>query len=206
VPVHWWNALFLHGHGFWTSLENALVGPGIACISFVCSIGNVPMAAALWHGGISFGGVISFLFADLVTLPLILIYRKYYGTALTLRLVAWFYAVMVVAALATEGIFQVADAVPTSRPGTIVSEHFEWNYTTFLNIVFIGVFATLYFLHRNRARFGERDRYATDPVCGMQVEKTNAPAQLVDGDRDLWFCSDRCAQRYLSEHDGVQQV
>ena len=113
VPMHVWNAVFIEGNGFWTSLENALVGPIIAVISFVCSIGNVPMAAALWHGGISFGGVISFIFADLIVLPLLLIYRKYYGGRLTARLFVWFYAVMVVAALLVEGIFTLFGAVPT---------------------------------------------------------------------------------------------
>jgi len=79
--------LFIHGHGFWTDLENAFVGPLIAIVSWVCSIGNVPLAAALWRGGISFGGVIAFIFSDLIAMPLILIYRKYYGGRLTLRLV-----------------------------------------------------------------------------------------------------------------------
>ena len=86
VPTSAWQALFVTGHGFWTSVENAIVGPFIAIISFVCSIGNVPLAAALWHGGISFGGVIAFLFADLITFPLLMIYRKYYGTRLMLRM------------------------------------------------------------------------------------------------------------------------
>src|SRR5207245_11467829 len=99
VPMEWWNDVFLSGHGFWTSLENVLVGPFIAFISFVCSIGNVPMAAALWHGGITFGGVISFIFADLIALPLVLIYRKYYGAKLALKLLFTFWAVMSVAAL-----------------------------------------------------------------------------------------------------------
>ena len=84
VPIHFWHSVFISGHGFWTSAENAVVGPFIAVISFVCSIGNVPLAAALWVGGISFGGVIAFIFADLITFPLLLIYRKYYGTRLTL--------------------------------------------------------------------------------------------------------------------------
>ena len=101
--MQWWNDLFLHGHGFWTTLENVVLGPFIAVISFVCSIGNVPMAAALWHGGIGFGGVVSFIFADLITIPLLLIYRKYYGTALTLRLFATFWALMSIAGLAVEG-------------------------------------------------------------------------------------------------------
>jgi uncharacterized membrane protein YraQ (UPF0718 family) len=107
VPTHVWNDVFLHGHGFWTSVENVVVGPFIAFISFVCSIGNVPMAAALWHGGISFGGVVAFIFADLIALPLVLIYRKYYGTRLTLRLFGVFYLVMAAAGLITQGLFAV---------------------------------------------------------------------------------------------------
>ncbi|MEA3019060.1 MAG: uncharacterized protein QOI47_584, partial [Actinomycetota bacterium] len=105
VPMHLWNDVFISGHGFWTTLENALIGPFIAFISFVCSVGNVPMAAALWHGGISFGGVISFIFADLIALPLVLIYRKYYGTKLALRILATFWFVMALAGLAVEGLF-----------------------------------------------------------------------------------------------------
>jgi uncharacterized membrane protein YraQ (UPF0718 family) len=101
VPTRVWEAVFVSGHGFWTSLENAIVGPFIALISFVCSIGNVPLAAALWQGGIGFGGVVSFIFADLIALPLILIYRKFYGAKLTIRMVALFWAVMSAAGLLT---------------------------------------------------------------------------------------------------------
>ena len=175
VPMHVWNDVFMTGHGFWTSVENVLVGPFIVFISFVCSIGNVPMAAALWHGGISFGGVISFIFADLIALPLVLIYRKYYGGRLTLRMFVWFYAVMATAGLITEGLFYVAGAIPTSRPETIVTTTFRWNYTTFLNIAFLFAFAVLYWLYRNRERLGGGQQYAIDPVCGMQIEKANAP-------------------------------
>src|SRR5438093_10998100 len=140
VPMRAWADLFLTGHGVWTSLENVVVGPFIAFISFVCSIGNVPMAAALWHGGISFGGVISFIFADLIALPLVLIYRKYYGTALTARLLFTFWAVMSAAGLVVEGLFSGLGLVPKSRPEQIVHTGFQWNYTTFLNIVFLVVF------------------------------------------------------------------
>ena len=93
VPTGFWQSLFLTGHGFWSSLENVVLGPFLAIISFVCSVGNVPLAAALWQGGISFGGVVSFVFADLITLPLLSIYRKYYGTAITLRILGIFWAV-----------------------------------------------------------------------------------------------------------------
>ena len=150
VPTSWWNAVFLHGHGIWTSIENVVVGPFIAIISFVCSIGNVPLAAALWYGGIRFGGVIAFIFADLITLPLLFIYRRYYGTRLTLRLLVWFWAVMSIAGLAVEGLFSVLGLIPTVHGHHIVDTTFHWNYTTFLNIVFLALFAYLYWLYRHR--------------------------------------------------------
>ena len=191
-----WNAVFLHGHGFWTSLENVIVGPFIAFISFVCSIGNVPMAAALWHGGISFGGVVSFIFADLIAFPLVAIYRKYYGGRLTLRLFFLFYGVMAAAGLVVEGIFSVAGLIPKTRPHVIVATSFHWNYTTFLNIVFLVIFAVLYWLYRNRERLGGGERYAIDPVCGMQVEKANAPATALHEGQMYYFCSDHCRERF----------
>jgi uncharacterized membrane protein YraQ (UPF0718 family)/YHS domain-containing protein len=200
VPMEWWNDLFLHGHGFWTTLENVLLGPFIAVISFVCSIGNVPMAAALWHGGIGFGGVVSFIFADLITIPLLLIYRKYYGTKLTLRLFATFWALMSIAGLAVEGIFQLFGVVPTNRPEAVVPAHFQWNYTSFLNIAFIVVLAVLFRLSRRRRPDANEGRYSTDPTCGMQVEKANAPAHLVHDGEDVWFCSDGCKARFEDAH------
>lgn len=196
VPTTAWNDVFLHGHGALTSIENVLVGPLIAIISFVCSVGNVPMAAALWHGGISFGGVIAFIFADLITLPLLLIYRKYYGTRLTLRLLVWFWAVMATAGLAVEGLFALVGAIPKTRPHDVVATSFALNYTTFLNIAFLLVFAYLYYLYRNRRRMGGGEGYAIDPVCGMQVQTANAPAQAVNGGQQVWFCSDHCRERF----------
>jgi len=199
VPVHVWNVVFLHGHGLGTSIENVVVGPFIAIISFVCSIGNVPLAAALWHGGISFGGVVSFIFADLITFPLLLIYRRYYGTGLTLRMLAVFWGVMALAGLVTEGIFTVSGIVPTTRPAQIAPAHFEWNYTTYLNIVFIGLFAVLYWTYRNRERLGGGSGYALDPVCGMQVETANAPASTMHQGHRVYFCSDHCRFKFESE-------
>jgi uncharacterized membrane protein YraQ (UPF0718 family)/YHS domain-containing protein len=196
VPTSAWQALFVTGHGFWTSLENAIVGPFIAIISFVCSIGNVPLAAALWHGGISFGGVIAFLFADLITFPLLMIYRKYYGTRLMLRMLVVFWALMSTAALVTELLFHAAGAVPTTRPAAVVPTGFAWNYTTYLNIVFLALFALLYWTYRNRDRLGAGGRYARDPVCGMQVETTHAPAVRAVGGECVYFCSDHCAERF----------
>ena len=167
VPTSVWQTVFVTGHGFWTSVENVIVGPFIAVISFVCSIGNVPLAAALWKGGISFGGVISFVFADLIAFPLLMIYRRYYGLRLTLRMLAVFWALMATAGLVVEGIFRASGLVPSLRPTTVAAAHFSWNYTTFLNIVFLALFGLLYWTYRNRDRFGAGRGYARDPVCGM---------------------------------------
>jgi uncharacterized protein len=196
VPNNVWNVIFLHGHGVWTSIENALVGPVIAIVSFVCSVGNVALAAALWKGGISFGGVISFVFADLITLPLLLIYRKYYGWRLTLRLLAWFWAVMAAAGLTVEGLFSAAGLIPTHRSVNIAPTHFSWDYTTVLNLVFLGLFGVLYWLYRNRERLGGGAGLAMDPVCGMQVRTADAPARSSFGGEPFWFCSDRCRERF----------
>jgi uncharacterized protein len=185
VPVAFWNTFFLTGHGIWTSIENAIVGPFIALISFVCSIGNIPLAAALWHGGISFGGVISFIFGDLVALPLLLIYRKFYGTKVALRMLAVFWVVM-------------AGLVPASRPVQVAPEHLGLNYTTILNIVFLVLFGVLYWLYRTRDRLGTEHGYAIDPVCGMQVRKASAPARISTADGGYWFCSDRCRERFAA--------
>ncbi|MGH9079797.1 MAG: permease [Acidimicrobiales bacterium] len=199
VPDWLWSTVFLHGHGFWTSLENVIVGPFIAVISFVCSIGNVPLAASLWQGGISFGGVVSFIFADLITLPILLIYRRYYGARLTARMLVLFWGVMSTAGLLTEGIFRVAGLVPASRPAQVAPAHFSWDYTTYLNIVFLTAFALVYWTYRNRERLGGGSGRAIDPVCGMQVESASAPATSVHHDQVAYFCSDRCRDRYEAD-------
>ncbi len=199
VPTHVWNAVFIHGHGFWTSLENVLVGPFIAVLSFVCSIGNVPLAAALWKGGISFGGVVSFVFADLISFPLLLIYRKYYGYQLTLRILAGFWAVMAAGGLVVEALFSAAGLIPHNRSARIVTTAFRWNYTTVLNVVFLVVFAALYWLYRHRDRLGGGRGYAFDPVCGMQVRTEDAPARARHNRRTFYFCSDHCAERFAAD-------
>ena len=180
VPNSWWNAVFLHGHGIWTSIENVVVGPLIAIISFVCSIGNVPLAAALWYGGISFGGVIAFIFADLITLPLLFIYRRYYGTRLTIRLLLWFWAVMSVAGLAVEGLFSALGLIPTVQGHHIVDTTFHWNYTTFLNIVFLALFAYLYWLSRHRGA-AQEDEPVQAAAPARSVAASPPPAQRSGG-------------------------
>ena len=201
VPMWVWQSLFITGHGFWSSLENVVLGPFLAIIAFVCSVGNVPLAAALWSGGISFGGVVAFVFADLITLPLLFIYRKYYGTAMTLRLLAVFWAVMSVAGLAVEYLFAALQILPENRPTEPAMTGLEWNYTTWLNIVALIGFAVLYRLYRTRERHGGGQGYAKDPVCGMQVETANAPASTIRAGQQFHFCSDHCREAF-EQHPG----
>ena len=196
-----WHDLFWTGHGSWTTLKNVVIGPFIGIVSFVCSIGNVPLAAALWRGGISFGGVISFLFADLITLPLLLIYRRYYGMRMMLRMLAAFWFCMSVAALVTESLFRVAGAVPVKRPVVIAASHFAWNYTTSLNFIFVPIFGLLFWLYRSRNHGDTAGEYARDPVCGMQVVAGEAPAAIAHDGMQWFFCSEHCAHRFTEDPD-----
>src|SRR5437870_4918156 len=139
VPNSFWRGLFLEHHGALTTLWGPLIGPLVAILSFVCSIGNVPLAAVLWNGGISFGGVVSFIFADLIVLPILNIYRKYYGRRVSLYLFVAFYAAMVFAGLVVEILFGALGLVPSERNAKVVEASVTWNYTTFLNLVFIGL-------------------------------------------------------------------
>jgi uncharacterized membrane protein YraQ (UPF0718 family) len=143
VPDAVWSKIFLSGHGGATEIWGALIGPLIAVISFVCSVGNVPLAAVLWRGGISFGGVIAFIFADLVILPILDIYRKYYGARVSLYLFVVSYTAMVLAGLIVGFAFNVAGATPTNRNIRIFDTTISWNYDTFLNIAFLLVIAGL---------------------------------------------------------------
>jgi uncharacterized membrane protein YraQ (UPF0718 family) len=143
VPDAFWQHLFLTGHPLLARIWGPFVGPVISIFAFVCSIGNVPLAAVLWNGGISFGGVISFIFADLIILPILVIYRKYYGTTMTLFILATFYATMVAAGFAVELMFGAAGLVPVTRNATVLNPTISWNYTTYLNIAFIVVAVVL---------------------------------------------------------------
>jgi uncharacterized membrane protein YraQ (UPF0718 family) len=196
VPAGFWRSIFLTGHGVLSSVENVLLGPFLAVISFVCSIGNVPLAAALWHGGIGVGGVVAFVFADLITLPLLSIYRTYFGIAVTLRLLAVFWASMSAAGLAVEYLFSGLGIPAPARPRDVVHTGFAWDYTTALNLVALVVAVILYVLYRTR---DTGTQYAKDPVCGMQVEIAHAPAERARDGRRVYFCSDHCAHRFDSQ-------
>ena len=143
VPNEFWQAFFLSADPVWSKIVGPLIGPIVAVFSFVCSIGNVPLAAVLWNGGISFGGVIAFLFADLIILPILDIYRRYYGLRVALLLLGVSYAAMVGAAYVVELIFAVLGLVPQQRSAQVIETHITWNYTTWLNIVFLGLAALL---------------------------------------------------------------
>lgn len=201
VPTNVWTALFTPGHGAWSAIENAVVGPVLAFVSFVCSIGNVPLAAALWKGGISFGGVISFVFADLLAAPLVLIYARFYGTRLAIKLALVFWAVMSGAGLLTQGAFTTLNLIPAGMSGTIATTGFGLNYTTVLDGGAALGLAYLYWLHKNSARLGGGSGYANDVVCGMQVRTADAPAHTRHEGRNYWFCSERC-QDAFSAHPG----
>ena len=143
VPKEFWQAFFLSTDPVGSKIVGPLIGPIVAIVSFVCSVGNVPLAAVLWNGGISFGGVIAFLFADLIVLPILDIYRRYYGLRIALLLLGVSYAAMAGAAYILELAFGVAGLVPQQRSAQIVEARLTWNYTTWLNIVFLGLAALL---------------------------------------------------------------
>jgi uncharacterized membrane protein YraQ (UPF0718 family) len=137
VPKHFWQAFFLQGHPILAKFWGPVVGPIVAILSFVCSVGNVPLAAVLWNGGISFGGIVAFLFADLIVLPILDIYRKYYGLNVSVFLLAIFYVSMALAALAVEFTFGALHLIPQQHSVQIMEESIHWNYTTVLNIIFL---------------------------------------------------------------------
>nr|WP_075232633.1 permease [Mycobacterium colombiense] len=143
VPEKFWQVFFLADHPGLSAIWGPIVGPIVAIVSFVCSIGNVPLAAVLWNGGISFGGVIAFIYADLLILPILNIYRKYYGTKMMLTLLGTFYAAMVAAGYLIELIFGTTHLIPTQRNATVIEASISWNYTTWLNIVFLALAAIL---------------------------------------------------------------
>jgi uncharacterized protein len=143
VPNSFWQHLFLTGHPLAAKLWGPVIGPVISVLSFVCSIGNVPLAAVLWNGGISFGGVISFIFADLIIIPILVIYRKYYGTRMMLALLGIFYVTMVLGGYTVEFLFGGLGLIPAERTAKVAEAGIQWNYTTVLNIIFLLLAAAL---------------------------------------------------------------
>jgi uncharacterized membrane protein YraQ (UPF0718 family)/YHS domain-containing protein len=176
------------------TIENVIIGPIIAVLSFVCSVGNVPLAAVLWSGGISFAGVLAFLFADLIVLPILAIYRKYYGMRFTVRITALMLVTMVIAALIVNGIFSALGLLPTgprpTRADIFTAIHLD--YKLALNLLGVAIFAGLFWLTVRRG--------ASDPVCGMKVDRAKAVTSEFGG-RSYYFCSDHCRQAFEADAD-----
>lgn len=196
IPDSWWSHLFITNHGWWTTVENVVIAPLFAVISFVCSVGNIPLAAALWVKGVSFGGVIAFIFADLVTLPLLLIYRRFYGGARAIRLSLVLWVVMSTGGLLIELIFRALHVVPPIPSHVMMGHEFSLGWNLWLNIVAVVSLLLTFALSR---RSVSDDSVAIDPVCGMQVAK-DSPAAVgdVDGIR-YYFCAPRCQERFMND-------
>lgn len=199
LPASFFNELFVTDAPTAPRLLENVVGVLIAVLSFVCSVGNVPLAAVLWAGGISFSGVIAFIYADLIVIPIILIYVKYYGWRMTSRMVAIMFATMAGAALIVDGIFDGAGLIPGERPDieSITARGIEWNYTTFLNVAFFLIAGALVWLTVRRG--------ARDPVCGMTVDRFKTRFRSAYGGRTHFFCGQGCKtsfdadpERYLT--------
>jgi uncharacterized membrane protein YraQ (UPF0718 family)/YHS domain-containing protein len=191
LPRGFFNGLFItDAPGPLRVAENVIVGPIVAALAFVCSIGNVPLAAVLWAGGISFSGVVAFLFADLLILPIVAYYRKVYGSRFAALLVAVMGGSIVLAALAVDGLFSVAGLIPSHRPSvdSIAERHVTWNYTSVLDILFALVFVALLALTLRRG--------ARDPVCGMTVDRKAGNPTSVYAGKTWFFCGAHCKHRF----------
>ena len=194
------NSLFIQdAPGVPRTLENVVVGPIIAVLSFVCSIGNVPLAAVLWSGGISFGGVVAFLFADLIVLPIIAAYRKYYGWRFAWRITALMFVTTVLAALVVDGLFGGLGLIPSgARPSRAdIFGSVELDYKLVLNLVGLAIFAALFSLTIRRG--------VTDPVCGMKVDRARAVRAGLPGTTHF-FCSEDCRQAFEAEPERMQRA
>jgi len=207
VPNSWWQAFFLTGNPTLNEFWSPVIGPLISMLSFVCSVGNVPLAVVLWNGGISFGGVISFIFADLIILPILNIYRKYYGARMSLYLLGVSYAAMALAGLAVGGVFQLLGLAPTNHHITVFESTPSWSYTTFLDIAFVLLMVVLAWrfvttggveMLRSHAHHhhDEGGMQAEDPVCGMTVDVATAEHTSVLDGKTYYFCSAGCKQRF----------
>jgi hypothetical protein len=197
LPRGFFNALFLtHAWAPLRLVENVLVGPVVAALAFVCSIGNVPLAAVLWAGGSTFAGVVAFLFADLIIVPIVIVYGKYYGVRTAALLVGIMFAAMAIAGLVVDGVFSAFGLVPAHRPSvaSIAERPITWNYTSVLDVLFALVFAALLALTLRRG--------AKDPVCGMTVDRhAGGPTSLI-GRKVIYFCGPGCKAKFDAQFPG----
>jgi YHS domain-containing protein/uncharacterized membrane protein YraQ (UPF0718 family) len=209
VPDSFWQSFFLTNHPVLNQVWGPLVAPVISMLSFVCSVGNVPLAAVLWNGGISFGGVISFIFADLIILPILNIYRKYYGGRNALYLLAVSYVAMALAGFLIGGAFQLLGLAPAHHHVAVFDTAPTWNYTTVLDIATLVLIALLgwRFLKTGgpdmlRAMSAPPGRgHAVDPVCGMSVDPATAREKIEHHGRTYYFCSAGCRSAFEADPD-----
>jgi uncharacterized membrane protein YraQ (UPF0718 family)/YHS domain-containing protein len=173
------------------TIENVIAGPVIAVLSFVCSIGNAPLAAVLWSGGISFAGVIAFIFADLIVLPIVAAYIKYYGREYALRITALMFVTIVLSALIVDGVFSLVGLIPDTRPSrSDIFGSIKLDYKLVLNLLGLAIFAALFWLTVRRG--------ATDPVCGMKVDRSKA-LRAGHAGRTYFFCSEDCRDQFEAD-------
>ncbi len=193
VPQWVWNSLFLQGDGLLASAENAVMGVAIAVLSFVGSMGNVPFAVALWGGGVSFAGVIAFVYADLITIPVLNVYRKYYGWHVMAYILGVFFVTMAFTGFLMEQLFDALGIVPNLAGGTTATEqtYFELNYTFYLNLVAFALSGFLLYVYRRG--LGAPGQYR-DPVCGMPT--SDAGPSATHDDTTYHFCSRRCKRAF----------
>ncbi|WP_128905644.1 permease [Halorubrum amylolyticum] len=193
VPQWVWNTLFIQGDGLLVTAENAIMGVAIAVISFVGSMGNVPFAVALWGGGISFAGVIAFVYADLITIPVLNVYRKYYGWKIMLYILGVFFVTMAFTGFLMELLFDALGIVPDLAGGETAAEqtYFELNYTFYLNLVAFALSGFLVYVYRRG--LGAPGQYR-DPVCGMRTDD-EAPSASHEG-TTYYFCAETCKRTF----------
>jgi uncharacterized membrane protein YraQ (UPF0718 family)/YHS domain-containing protein len=203
VPQWVWNALFLQGDGLLVSAENAIMGVAIAVISFVGSMGNVPFAVALWGGGVSFAGVIAFVYADLITIPVLNVYRKYYGWKVMAYILGVFFVTMAFSGLLMEELFDALGIVPNLAGGQTATEqtYFELNYTFYLNLIAFALSGFLFYVYRRG--LGAPGQYR-DPVCGMRTG-ADGPSLTHDGET-YYFCSESCKRVFTDDPDDYSDV
>ncbi|WP_302080552.1 permease [Salinibaculum rarum] len=196
IPQWVWETLFIQGDGLLVTAENAIMGVTVAVISFVGSIGNVPFAVALWTGGVSFAGVIAFVYADLITIPVLNVYRKYYGWKVMLYILSVFFVTMAFSGFLMELLFDALDIVPNLAGGETATEktYFKLDYTFYLNLIAFAFSGFLLYVYRRG--LGAPGQYR-DPVCGMRTNDEGASASH-DG-ATYHFCSKTCKRTFEEE-------
>ncbi|TKX60469.1 YHS domain-containing protein [Halorubrum sp. ASP1] len=198
VPQWVWNTLFIQGDGLLVTAENAIMGVTIAVLSFVGSMGNVPFAVALWGGGVSFAGIIAFVYADLITIPVLNVYRKYYGWKIMLYILGVFFVTMAFTGFLMELLFDALGIVPDLAGGETATEqtYFKLNYTFYLNLIAFALSGFLLYVYRRG--LGAPGQYR-DPVCGMRTDDSE-PSATHDGET-YYFCSQTCKETFEKDPD-----